>query len=617
MSATSAWLTLSRASRSFQKGTSEEQQRRGGMHATDMELRNHLKNKCQQCGKSFTRKGDMTRHKARVHMNERNHACDICEKRFGSKGDMTRHKAMVHMNVKNHACDICGKRFGSKAHMTRHKKEIHFKDPSKNKCQQCGMSFAGSDHLKRHQMLVHMNERNYACDICEERFGEIAHMTRHKEQVHMNERNHACDICGKRFGTKETMTRHRESGKPCRPQATDMELRNPLKNKCKQCGKTFTRNTYLKRHQKSVHMNERNHACDICELRFGSKDHMTRHKEQVHMKERTHACDICGKRFGRKEHIAGHRESVHEVHFETKRGSHLPPDLPSSIEVATKDSNPLIDGVEGDQLQGKVKYNVVNKCHQCGRSFTGSDHLKRHQMLKHMNERKHACDICGNSFTRNALLKRHQMLVHEIDERTYACDICGQIFGAKRDMKRHREVAHFRCRHCGETFKDKKEYERDLRNCKRNKLSGPRKIRKRSNGELSPDVDARWKCVGTNPNCKNHCATVQPYNNFTKKLLKIPFHATCTDDFVVYQIRCRRGRRCKAQYFGMTTRPSYARTKEHIDTFCGPNKGLEEGDKKRKLIKHFLECGKENMEWSVVDKGVCCCDLEMIEASYE
>ena len=236
-----------------------------------------------------------------------------------------------------------------------------------------------------------------------------------------------------------------------------------------------------------------------------------------------------------------------------------------------------------------------------------------------MHKESHACDICGKIIATRDNLRKHQRLVHEI-ERAYACDICGQIFGAKRDMKRHREVAHFRCRHCGETFKNKDEYERDLRNCKRNKLSGPRKIRKRSNGELSPDVDARWKCVGTNPNCKNHCATVQPYNNFTKKLLKIPFHATCTDNFVVYQIRCRRvrrGRRCKAQYFGMTTRPSYARTKEHIDTFCGSNKGLEEGDKKRKLIKHFLECGKENMEWSVVDKGVCCCDLEMIEASYE
>ena len=51
-----------------------------------------------------------------------------------------------------------------------------------------------------------------------------------------------------------------------------------------------------------------------------------------------------------------HRECVH---FGKKRGSHLPPDLPSSIEVAPKASTPLIEGVEGDQLQGQVKYNVV------------------------------------------------------------------------------------------------------------------------------------------------------------------------------------------------------------------------------------------------------------------
>ena len=86
MSATSAWLTLSRASRSFQKGTSEEQQSRGGMHATDMELRNHLKNKCQQCGKSFKRSDFLKRHQRLVHMKVRNHACDMCEKDLVTRG---------------------------------------------------------------------------------------------------------------------------------------------------------------------------------------------------------------------------------------------------------------------------------------------------------------------------------------------------------------------------------------------------------------------------------------------------------------------------------------------------------------------------------------------------
>ena len=147
MSATSAWLTLSRASRSFQKGTSEEQQSRGGMHATDMELRNHLKNKCQQCGKSFTRKGDMTRHKEQVHMKVKNHACDTCEQRFGLKHHLTRHKARVHMKEKKHACDICGQRFGLKHHMTRHRESVHFG----KKCDICGQRFGHKGHMTRHK----------------------------------------------------------------------------------------------------------------------------------------------------------------------------------------------------------------------------------------------------------------------------------------------------------------------------------------------------------------------------------------------------------------------------------------------------------------------------------
>ena len=54
-------------------------------------------------------------------------------------------------------------------------------------------------------------------------------------------------------------------------QATDMELQNPFRNKCQQCGKSFKRSDFLKRHQRLVHMKVRNHACDMCE-----KDLVTR-----------------------------------------------------------------------------------------------------------------------------------------------------------------------------------------------------------------------------------------------------------------------------------------------------------------------------------------------------
>ena len=80
--------------------TSEEQQRRGGLQATDMELQNPFRNKCQQCGKSFKRSDFLKQHQRLVHMKVRNHACDICGKRFGHKGHITRHRECVHSGKK-------------------------------------------------------------------------------------------------------------------------------------------------------------------------------------------------------------------------------------------------------------------------------------------------------------------------------------------------------------------------------------------------------------------------------------------------------------------------------------------------------------------------------------
>ena len=133
MSATSAWLTLSRASRSFQKGTSEEQQSRGGMHATDMELRNHLKNKCQQCGKSFKRSDFLKQHQRLVHMKVRNHACDICGKRFGHKGHITRHRECVHSGKKRGS--ICHYVHQSQVNKLRVKNRQGRKKIKMDKCQ--------------------------------------------------------------------------------------------------------------------------------------------------------------------------------------------------------------------------------------------------------------------------------------------------------------------------------------------------------------------------------------------------------------------------------------------------------------------------------------------------
>ncbi|PIO26916.1 hypothetical protein AB205_0118110, partial [Aquarana catesbeiana] len=65
-----------------------------------------------------------------------------------------------------------------------------------------------------------------------------------------------------------------------------------------ECGKSFTENKYLLKHQ-SIHTGERPYSCSYCAKSFTKKDHLVRH-QRIHTGERPYSCTECGKRFTQK-----------------------------------------------------------------------------------------------------------------------------------------------------------------------------------------------------------------------------------------------------------------------------------------------------------------------------
>ncbi|CAG2169379.1 unnamed protein product, partial [Oppiella nova] len=139
------------------------------------------------CGKRFTRKDHINRHKLYVHLNEKRFQCDYkgCGQRFVMNTDLNLHKR-VHSGEKPFVCDVmdCDKRFAQKSNLNKHINAVHLK-LKLFVCDEdnCGKKFNENASLIRHKR-IHTGEKPYVCDHkdCGKRFTDPSHYRRHERK---------------------------------------------------------------------------------------------------------------------------------------------------------------------------------------------------------------------------------------------------------------------------------------------------------------------------------------------------------------------------------------------------------------------------------------------------
>ncbi|XP_012587182.1 PREDICTED: zinc finger protein 263 isoform X3 [Condylura cristata] len=274
---------------------------------------------------------------------------------------------------------------------------------------------------------------------------------------------HLCPLCGKNFSNNSNLIRHQRihaaerlcvgvecseifGGNPHFPSLHRAHLGEEA-HKCLECGKSFSQNTHLTRHQRT-HTGEKPYQCNVCGKSFSCNSNLHRH-QRTHTGEKPYKCPECGEIFAHSSNLLRHQR----IHT------------------------------------GERPY----KCAECGKSFSRSSHLVIHERTHekerlypfpecreavsdsapfltrrgpHKAEKKlFECLTCGKSFRQGMHLTRHQRT--HTGEKPYKCTLCGENFSHRSNLIRHQRIhtgeKPYTCHECGDSFSHSSNRIRHLR----------------------------------------------------------------------------------------------------------------------------------------------------------
>ena len=95
----------------------------------------------------------------------------------------TRHMKEVHATPEGLKCNQCGKTFSRKDTLKTHIKRQHDEEkPESYPCSQCDKQFTQKDNLQRHVKNSHNKERPFECSECCDSFSRMEHLKSHEER---------------------------------------------------------------------------------------------------------------------------------------------------------------------------------------------------------------------------------------------------------------------------------------------------------------------------------------------------------------------------------------------------------------------------------------------------